>query len=78
MSAGSKSHPEQSTPESGPAKTEGKPVEARKHAVSKTATGDKSGSQAGSPAFAQGAYYRQGVLVPGGPPTRTTSRGRSR
>ena len=28
--------------------------------------------------FAQGTYYRQGVLVPGGPPKGATLRGRGR
>lgn len=30
------------------------------------------------PGFAQGAYYRQGILVPGGPPKGAMLRGRSR
>jgi hypothetical protein len=30
------------------------------------------------PGFAQGTYYRQGVLVPGGPPKGAMLRGRGR
>jgi hypothetical protein len=30
------------------------------------------------PGFAQGTYYRQGVLVPGGPPKSAMLRGRGR
>jgi len=30
------------------------------------------------PGFAQGTYYRQGILVPGGPPKGAMLRGRSR
>jgi hypothetical protein len=78
MSAGSKFSPEQPVAESASAQTRDKPAALRKQAVAKAATANKSGSQADSPAFAQGAYYRQGVLVPGGPPARAVYRGKNR
>ena len=38
----------------------------------------KSGKPEGKTGFAPGNYYRQGVLVPGGPPKSATLRGKSR
>jgi hypothetical protein len=52
------------------------------HPAQPVAAGDKKvdllADSSKKPGFAQGTYYRQGVLVPGGPPKSAMLRGRGR
>jgi len=78
MSAGPKASPDKSAPESAQANTVTRNAGGRKQAAPKTGAANKTDAAGLRPAVAQGAYYRQGVLVPGGPPNRIASRGRNR
>ena len=72
MSAGRKSNPEPSPaawPFSEPAASAANPD---------TQSLSKSARPENKAGFAQGNYYRQGVLVPGGPPKSVTTRGKNR
>jgi len=49
-----------------------------KNTASRSESGAKSGESERKTGFAQGTYYRQGVLVPGGPHKGSMPRSRGR
>jgi hypothetical protein len=79
MSAGMKVKPEKSIAPPQPGKIPDQPAAAiDKDAVSLPESSTKSGKPERKVEFAQGTYYRQGVLVPGGPHKGPMPRSRSR
>ncbi len=75
MSAGRKAKPEKSLPTPYPDRPA---AVADKNAASQPESSTKSGEPERKSGFAQGTYYRQGVLVPGGPHKGAMPRSRSR
>ena len=68
MSVGRKAKPEKSLASLQPGKTPYRPeATVDKNAASQPEPSIKSGKPERKVEFAQGTYYRQGVLVPGGP-----------
>jgi hypothetical protein len=79
MSAGRKENPEKSVSPRQPKKNPDQPATAvHKSAASPTDSSTKSDKPEHKAAFAQGTYYRQGVLVPGGPHKSPMPRSRNR
>lgn len=79
MSAGRKESPEKSVSPRQPKRNPDQPAtEVRKDAASHTDSSTKSGKPERKAEFAQGTYYRQGVLVPGGPHKSPVPRSRNR
>ena len=76
MSAGPKGKPLSSHPPR--TMSDWTAVLVHKDATSQTVSSEKSGKPEGKAGFAQGTYYRQGVLVPGGPRKGPMPRGRNR
>ena len=75
MSAGRKAKSEKSPAPRQPGETLDKPAAAADKDAASPAKSDKPEHKTG---FAQGTYYRQGVLVPGGPHKGPMPRSRSR
>ena len=75
MSAGRKTKPENSLPT---LQSHELAAPTGKNSVSRTKSPAKSGEPERKTEFAQGTYYRQGVLVPGGPHKGPMPRSRSR
>jgi hypothetical protein len=75
MSAGRKAKPEKSLPTPHPDRPA---TGAGKNAPPQAESPTKPGEPERKSGFAQGTYYRQGVLVPGGPHKSATPRGRIR
>jgi hypothetical protein len=79
MSAGTKAKPEKSLAPHQPEKIPDQPAAAvDKDAASPPESSTKSSKPESKVGFAQGTYYRQGVLVPGGPHKGPMPRSRSR
>jgi len=79
MSAGRKESPEKSVSPSQSNKNPDQPAtEVGKDAASNTDSSAKSVKPERKVEFAQGTYYRQGVLVPGGPHKGAMPRNRNR
>ncbi len=79
MSAGRKESPEKSVSPPQPKRNPDQPAtEVHKDAASHGDSSTKSGKPERKAEFAQGTYYRQGVLVPGGPHKGPMPRTRNR
>ncbi len=76
MSAGRKDKPLSPRPSQTMSDWSVAPV--HKDAASQTNSSEKSGKPDNKAVFAQGTYYRQGVLVPGGPRKGPMPRSRNR
>ena len=79
MSAGRKESPEKSLSPRQPRRNPDQPeATVAKTAESHSDSSTKSGKEQPKTPFAQGTYYRQGVLVPGGPHKGAMPRTRNR